>query len=162
MQKDLKIGLALGLAMVAVAVLWLATRPNLSPKARLQQLHNSSSQQQPAEQPVIPAITRNPVPNLGAGQRDNLNASSDKISNDNIGTNSGNKQDELPDSTIYEQAEKIISQKFHIIRKNETLSKISYKYYGSSGKWPKIFNANRKTIKDPDILTPGTKIIIPD
>lgn len=157
MQKDLKIGLALGVVMAAVAVLWLATRPNLSPKARLQRLHNSFSQQQTAEQFIVPAITKNPVPNLGAGQRDDLNTSSDKISND-----SENKQDGLPDSTIYEQAEKIKSQKFHIVRKDETLSKISHKYYGSSGKWPKIFNANQKTIKDPNKLIPGTKIIIPD
>ena len=162
MQKDLKIGLALGMVMAAAAVLWLATRPNLSPKARLQRLHNNASQQQPAEQPIVPAIVKSPAPNFGAGRRDNLNTSSDKIPTDGIGTGSENKQDKLSDSTIYEQVEKIKPQKFHIVRKNETLSKISYKYYGSAGKWPKIFDANRKTIKDPNKLIPGTKLIIPD
>jgi nucleoid-associated protein YgaU len=162
MQKDLKIGLALGLALVAAAVLWLATRPNLSPKARLQRLHNNSSQQQSAQQPIVPAIAKSPVPNLGAGRRDNLNTSSAKTQTDGIGADSENKQDKLPDSTIYEQAKKIKPQKFHIVRKDETLSKISYKYYSSAGKWPKIFEANRKTIKDPDKLIPGTKLIIPD
>jgi nucleoid-associated protein YgaU len=162
MQKDLKIGLALGLAMVAAAVLWLSTRPSLSPKARLQQLRNTDSQQQPAEQPIVPVIAKNPVPNLGAGRRDNLNPSPAKTQTDGIGTDSENKQDKLPDSTIYEQAEKIKPQKFHIVRKEETLSRISYKYYSSAGKWPKIFEANRKTIKDPDKLIPGTKLIIPD
>ena len=34
MQKDLKIGLLVGLVLVAIAGLWLSTRPNLSPEKR--------------------------------------------------------------------------------------------------------------------------------
>jgi nucleoid-associated protein YgaU len=66
-----------------------------------------------------------------------------------------------PDSTIYEQAEKIKTQKFHIIRQGETLSNISYKYYGSANKWRMILDANRDEIEDVSKLKPGTKIIIP-
>jgi nucleoid-associated protein YgaU len=78
-------------------------------------------------------------------------------------------QPELPDSpegvprtTQYEQTEKIKPQKFHIVRKGETLSKISNLYYGSAGKWQKILDSNRKTITDANKIKPGTKIIIPD
>jgi acetyl esterase/lipase len=53
-------------------------------------------------------------------------------------------------------------QKFHIVREGETLSGISLEYYGSAGKWRKIFEANRGTLKDPDTVRPGTKLIIPD
>ncbi len=35
MQKDLKIGLLFGLILIAVAVLWLSTRPSLSTSARM-------------------------------------------------------------------------------------------------------------------------------
>lgn len=51
--------------------------------------------------------------------------------------------------------------KFHIVRSGETLSDISYKYYNSANKWQKIHNANRRTIKNPNVLTPGIKIVIP-
>jgi nucleoid-associated protein YgaU len=71
-------------------------------------------------------------------------------------------QSKPPDSTIYEQAEKIKTQKFHIIRKGETLSEISRKYYDSANKWQKILDANRDEIEDVSKLKPGTKIIIPE
>ncbi len=67
-----------------------------------------------------------------------------------------------PDSTIYEQAEKIKTQKFHIVRKGETLSEISRKYYDSANKWQKILDANRDKIEDVSKLKPGTKLIIPE
>jgi hypothetical protein len=34
MQKDFKIGLAIGVTLAAAAVIWLATLPNLSARAR--------------------------------------------------------------------------------------------------------------------------------
>jgi len=53
-------------------------------------------------------------------------------------------------------------KRFHIVRKGETLSKISSKYYGSADRWQKIFEANRATLKDAHTIRPGTKLIIPD
>jgi nucleoid-associated protein YgaU len=142
MQKDLKIGFILGLVLVASALLWLATRPSLSPMARMSR-------------------TPNTVPSQG-----NLGTPNDFSSNkaniaDNQSPATGPKAEPL-DSSQYEQTEKIKPQKFHIVREGETLSRISNKYYGSAGKWQKILDANRKTIKDPDRLIPGTKLIIPD
>ncbi|MHC4424812.1 MAG: LysM peptidoglycan-binding domain-containing protein [Planctomycetota bacterium] len=141
----MRTGLALGLVLVSAAALWLATRPSLSPKARIQQLHNAGPRQENSSSPSNP--------------------STNELTNESTEDNQLpiiDKQSELQDSTIHEQAEKIKPQKFHIVSKGETLSKISYKYYGSAGKWQKIFDANRKTIKDPDKVTPGTKLIIPD
>ena len=63
---------------------------------------------------------------------------------------------------VHIQPETISPQRFHIVRKGETLSKISYKYYGSAGKWRKIFEANRGTLKDAHTVRSGTKLIIPD
>jgi len=162
MQKDLKIGLVLGLTLVIASVLWLATRPSLQPEARMQQPGDTDSRQQSSERPLGPVIARIPAPDSNAGQSDNLNASSFKISIDATGAGDENEKNNLPDSTIYEQAEKIKPQRFHIVREGETLSKISNLYYGSAGKWQKILDSNRNTITDANKIKPGMKLIIPN
>lgn len=43
----------------------------------------------------------------------------------------------------------------------DTLGGIAKKYYGSAGKYMKIFEANREIIKDPNKIYPGQKIRIP-
>jgi len=162
MQKDLKIGLGLGLTLVIASVLWLATRPSLRPEARMQQTHDTASRQQSAEQPAGPAIARIPAPDSDAAQSDNLDASPVKISSDATEADDEIEKNNLPDTTIYEQEEKINPQKFHIVREGETLSKISSLYYGSGGKWQKILDSNRNTITDANKIKPGMKLIIPD
>jgi nucleoid-associated protein YgaU len=142
MQKDLKIGLFLGLVLVASTLLWLATRPSLSPIARMS--HAPSSE----------------LPQVSLDSANNLSTNDANI--DENQSPAFSPQPELPDSAQYEQAEKIKTQKFHIVRKNETLSVISSKYYGSAGKWQKIFESNKKIINDPNKLIPGTKLIVPE
>ena len=60
------------------------------------------------------------------------------------------------------EPERIQTEKFYIVRKNDTLSSISQKYYGTARQWPKIFKANRDIIPDANKLAIGTKLIIPD
>ena len=142
MQKDLKIGLVLGLVLAASAVLWLATRPSLSPIARMSHNYNA-----------VPSQEIFAIPNDFPANEANI---ADNQSPAII------PQPELPDSTQYEQTEKIKPQRFHIVREGETLSRISILYYGSAGKWQKILDSNRKTITDANKIKPGTKLIIPD
>jgi len=142
MPKDLKIGLFLGLVLTISALLWLATRPSLSPIARMSHIPNSAS------------------------RRDSFDSPNDLTANEtNIDENQPSAispQLKSTDSAQYEQAEKIKPQKFHIVLKGQTLTSISLKYYGSVDNWQKILDYNRKTIKDPNKLIPGTKLIIPD
>jgi nucleoid-associated protein YgaU len=164
MPKDLKIGMILGLVVVIVAGLWMSARLSLSTKARMLGSNNASGNRFTAES--AETAEGNQLPIIDS-------------------------QSKLPDLTVYEQAEKINpvrnstarynmiqkgkisppgvprtngvkTQRFHIVRKGENLSEISYTYYGSANKWQKILDANRKVIKDANTLRPGVKLIIPE
>lgn len=49
----------------------------------------------------------------------------------------------------------------YTILKNDTLQKISQKFYGTTRRWMDIYEANKKVIKNPDRVKPGMKIRIP-
>jgi len=53
------------------------------------------------------------------------------------------------------------SGKYYTIKKGDTLKKIAYKFYNDTSKWKLIYEVNKKVIKNPNALTPGTKIYIP-
>ena len=50
---------------------------------------------------------------------------------------------------------------YYIIQKGDSLSAIAQKYYGKATEYPRIFDANREVIKNPDLIYPGQKIRIP-
>jgi nucleoid-associated protein YgaU len=50
----------------------------------------------------------------------------------------------------------------YTVGKNDTLQKISQKFYGTTKKWIKIYNANKNTLKNPDRLYPGQTLNIPE
>lgn len=51
--------------------------------------------------------------------------------------------------------------KIYIVKKGDSLWKISKKYYGKGSQWKKIADANKKLIKNPNKLSIGWKLIIP-
>jgi len=50
---------------------------------------------------------------------------------------------------------------YYVIQQGDTLSAIAKQFLGNAGDYPKIFEANREVIKDPDKIYPGQKIRIP-
>jgi nucleoid-associated protein YgaU len=50
---------------------------------------------------------------------------------------------------------------YYIIKKGDTLSAIAKQFYGKANDYPRIFEANREVIKDPNLIFPGQKIRIP-
>jgi len=124
--------------VVIAATLWLATRPALSPK----RLYSRSSSYQRQSSNVPASVPDSPDTGLVRSPGD-----------------SQTKGPNTTDWTIYEQDEKIKTEKFHIVRKSETLSDVAYQYYGSAAKWQKIYNANRDVVKNPNNVRPGTKLI---
>lgn len=50
---------------------------------------------------------------------------------------------------------------WHEVKSGETLSKIARHYYGDASLYPKIFEANKDTLKDPNLIRVGQKLRIP-
>ncbi len=50
---------------------------------------------------------------------------------------------------------------YYTIESGDTLSAIAKRFLGNAMDYPKIFEANREVIKDPDLIYPGQKIRIP-
>lgn len=122
----------------------------------------TSSVKELNQQPVVSVIPRSPEPNLPPPQPQPAPAATPPVETPPQETAAAQKPAEpVIDSTVHEQTEKIETQRFYIIRRGDTLSKISTKYYGSAGQWRKILEANKQTLANPDKLTPGQKLIIP-
>lgn len=51
--------------------------------------------------------------------------------------------------------------KTYTVQKGDCLWNIAKKYYGDGSKWPKIYNANKSKIKNPNLIYPGQKLTIP-
>jgi LysM repeat protein len=148
MQRDFKVGMLLGLILAMAGILWLSTRPSLTPPPSAEFLNSKSEiLNSPAGSPanfsdVGPAPDASRVVRGASFVQDTQYA----IRNTQHAT----------------RPENITTQRFHIVREDETLSAISQQYYGSANNWQKIFQANRSRLKDPNRITPGTKLIIPD
>jgi nucleoid-associated protein YgaU len=53
------------------------------------------------------------------------------------------------------------SGRTHKVQKGETLSHLAQRYYGKASEYPKIFEANRDQLKDPDKIREGMTLRIP-
>lgn len=49
----------------------------------------------------------------------------------------------------------------YTVEKDDTLQKISQKFYNSYSKWTRIYEANKSAIPNPDRIKPGTVLQIP-
>lgn len=71
--------------------------------------------------------------------------------------------EESPAASFEETSDEIPAQSFekYTVAKNDTLQKISKKFYGTTKKWMKIYNANKNVLRAPDKLYPGQVLNIP-
>ena len=49
----------------------------------------------------------------------------------------------------------------YTVAAGDSLSKIAKKFYGDANQWKRIFEANRDTVKNPDLIHPGQVLKIP-
>lgn len=51
--------------------------------------------------------------------------------------------------------------KTYTVASGDSLSKIAKREYGDANKWPRIYEANKDKIKNPDLIHPGQVLNIP-
>lgn len=51
--------------------------------------------------------------------------------------------------------------KTYVVKSGDTLWGIARTYYGNGAEYPKIFNANKNIISNPNLIYPGQKLVIP-
>lgn len=54
------------------------------------------------------------------------------------------------------------NQRRYTVKPGDTLSKISREFYGDANQYTKIFNANRGILRDPNTISPGQELVIPE
>ena len=54
------------------------------------------------------------------------------------------------------------NQRRYTVKPGDTLSKISREFYGDANQYSKIFNANRNILQDPNKISPGQELVIPE
>ena len=161
MGRDYRIGLVAGSILAGVALLWVATRPSLSPQPPPVQAPQGKDQDPPAAGPRVaflgpasPSEADKP-----AGQTEIREPQTpDEPTGQSLLPNPSAR---VPEPARREKTEPGKTTRFHVVRQGETLSAIAQQYYGSTSQWRKILTANEKAIKDANKIAPGTKLVIP-
>ena len=64
--------------------------------------------------------------------------------------------EKIPQAKIPETAHKV-----YAVKKGDNLSSIAKSKYGKESQWTKIYDANKDKVKNPNLIYPGQKLIIP-
>lgn len=122
-----------GLVGIICTGLWLSTRPSLSARATIPGPENSEAEREEGiEQSSF-------EPNIPDSRSVETEIASDKNT-----------------------AKDVKEPRYHTVQNGDTLSGISYQYYGSEHKWQKILDANRDVIQNVNNLRLGVRLIIPE
>jgi nucleoid-associated protein YgaU len=49
----------------------------------------------------------------------------------------------------------------YTVKSGDSLSKIAKHFYGDASQWQRIYDVNRETVSNPDLIHPGQKLYIP-
>jgi len=69
--------------------------------------------------------------------------------------------DKMPDFSNVQSGSSSTATKIYEVVSGDSLSKIAKREYGNANDWPRIFEANKDIIKDPNKIFPGQKLKIP-
>jgi LysM repeat protein len=55
-----------------------------------------------------------------------------------------------------------MAERVYVVKSGDSLGKIAKEVYGDAGRWKEIYEANKDTIKNPDVIHPGQELHIPE
>jgi nucleoid-associated protein YgaU len=155
MQKDIKIGAAL---IFFVLLLLLAIRLR-QPKLESSRSPESDDLKIVDKHPAYPERLPEGAVRTSKEQGPASRETSDDAKKPRV--DSGKLAEKLK-SAFGSLTEKIApSTRTHTVRPGDTLYHLAKRYYGDGSRWKDIFEANRGTLKDPDMLPAGALITIP-
>lgn len=67
----------------------------------------------------------------------------------------------MPDFSNVQSGSSSTAEKVYMVVAGDSLSKIAKREYGNANEWPRIFEANKDILKDPNKIFPGQKLRIP-
>jgi len=73
----------------------------------------------------------------------------------------GNEEVAQEGNVVEEAGTTAVSFEKYTVKKGDTLQKISKKFYGTSKKWMRIYNANKANLGGPNKIYPGQTLNIP-
>ncbi|OHB45546.1 MAG: hypothetical protein A2178_00860 [Planctomycetes bacterium GWC2_49_10] len=154
MKKEFKIGLIIGVVIIAIVVIVFATKKSNSVEDRAMEA---------VTEPNLPALDVN-APSLmfDMNSTSALPTSTDANTSTDYSAAPSLPSTQSSDSTVFEQSQPVKTQKFHVVKRGDTLSSISKKYYNSVKYIDKIYQANTDVIKNKNVLKPGVKLVIPE
>jgi nucleoid-associated protein YgaU len=68
---------------------------------------------------------------------------------------------DTPDFSNVQGGSSSTATKIYEVKPGDSLSKIAKNEYGNANAWPKIYEANKDILKDPNKIYPGQKLKIP-
>jgi nucleoid-associated protein YgaU len=68
---------------------------------------------------------------------------------------------DMPDFSNVKGGSSSTATRIYTVVSGDSLSKIAKREYGDANAWPRIFEANKDILKDPDKIQPGQKLKIP-
>ena len=163
MSNDLKYGLVLGAVLILIFIGYVAMRspsqdaefagaPQDEPITTQTDMFEPPQLSEPPQRPATVEIE------ISGGAR----APEERITSPTI---RGMDEAVVPEPVEYIAIEddRVAGEAtYYTIQKGDVLSKISQRFYGTTTKWKTIHEANMDVIPDPNRLTLGTEIVIPD
>ncbi len=148
MHRDVKIGIAIGVLLVAlVGIYWWAREGVQTPVVPPEEVEPEAALLPPVEPvapvgedlepslPEIPEVAGLPVESVAP--------------------------EEIPAAGTVPEPQRP-EVRTHVVAKGDTLIRIARRYYGNDANWRAILEANRDTIADPDNIPVGMEILVPD
>jgi LysM repeat protein len=162
MRRDLKIGMLIGVGVVICATVALSLWPGASVEDRVRQNMADAGGPGAVYEPPKPIVGKPGslvIPERKPGETD------ESIIRPFVG-DTKLRLTETPGKTVAsgttEPAKPKPTETIHVVAPDETLSKISQRYYGTSSQWQKILQANSAILKAPEKIKPGMRLVIPD